>query len=65
MDTSSYNWGWTSAAAWNTLHQQLDREARYLYIDLEGSSYTIPGSLGSISSDTQLSVLKVGVNYKF
>lgn len=66
VDTSSTNWGWTIGGGVEyAFTNNWTAKLEYLYIDLEGSSYTIPGSLGSISSDTQLSVLKVGVNYKF
>lgn len=66
VDTSETNWGWTIGGGVEyAFTNNWTAKIEYQYIDLEGSSYTIPSTLGSISADTQLSVLKVGVNYKF
>ncbi|MEP9379389.1 outer membrane protein [Aquabacter sp. CN5-332] len=66
VDTSETNWGWTIGGGVEyAFTNNWTAKIEYQYIDLDGSSYTIPSTLGSISADNQLSVLKVGVNYKF
>ena len=66
VDTSSTNWGWTIGAGVEyAFTNNWTAKIEYQYIDLEGSSYTIAPTLGSISADTQLSVVKLGLNYKF
>ncbi|TCT04353.1 outer membrane protein [Aquabacter spiritensis] len=66
VDTSKTNWGWTVGGGVEyAITNNWTAKIEYQYIDLEGSSYTIPGTLGSISADTQLNVVKLGVNYKF
>ncbi|MEW6255663.1 MAG: outer membrane protein [Pseudomonadota bacterium] len=66
VDTSSTNWGWTIGGGVEyAFTNNWTAKIEYQYIDLEGSSYTIAPTLGSISADTQLNVVKVGINYKF
>ncbi|HQR91671.1 MAG TPA: outer membrane beta-barrel protein, partial [Caulobacter sp.] len=64
--TSETNWGWVIGAGVEyAFTNNITAKLEYLYIDLDGSTYTIPSTLGSIQADTNTSALKVGVNYKF
>ncbi len=66
MGTSSTNWGYTVGAGVEyAFTNNITAKLEYLYVDLTGSDYTIPSTGGSINTDTDMSVLKVGLNYKF
>ncbi len=66
VSTSETNWGWVVGAGLEyAFTNNWTAKIEYQYIDLGGSNYTIPSTGGSISADSQLNVLKVGVNYKF
>ncbi|OYX12148.1 MAG: hypothetical protein B7Z15_10440 [Rhizobiales bacterium 32-66-8] len=66
VDTSETNWGWTVGAGVEyAFTNNWTAKIEYQYIDLEGSTYTLPATFGSIAADTNLNVVKLGVNYKF
>ncbi|MBA4788928.1 MAG: outer membrane protein [Pseudomonadota bacterium] len=66
LSTSETNWGWTIGAGVEyAFTNNITAKLEYLYVDLNGSNYTIPSTLGSVEADTNTSLLKVGVNYKF
>lgn len=66
VSTSETNWGWTIGGGVEyAFTNNITAKLEYLYVDLDGSTYTIPSTLGSIQADTNTSVLKAGVNYKF
>lgn len=66
VSTSETTWGWTVGAGVEyAFTNNITAKLEYLYIDLDGKTYTIPSTLGSIQTDNDMSVLKVGVNYKF
>ncbi|MEW6255013.1 MAG: outer membrane protein [Pseudomonadota bacterium] len=66
VSTSETNWGWTIGGGVEyAFTNNITAKLEYLYIDLDGSTYTIPSTLGSIQADTNTSALKLGVNYKF
>ncbi len=58
--TSETNWGWTIGAGVEyAFTNNITAKLEYLYIDLDGSSYTIPSTLGSIQADTQTSLSRL------
>lgn len=66
ISTSQTNWGWTIGAGVEyAFTNNWTAKIEYLYVDLQGNSYTIPATLGSVNADTNLNLLKLGVNYKF
>ncbi|TCT07682.1 outer membrane protein [Aquabacter spiritensis] len=66
VSLSQTTWGWTIGAGVEyAFTNNITAKLEYLYVDLIGKTYTIPSTLGSIETDNDMSVLKVGVNYKF
>ncbi len=66
VSTSQTNWGWTIGGGVEyAFTNNWTAKLEYQYIDLQSNSYTIPATLGSISADTNLNIVKLGVNYKF
>ncbi|MGU3496616.1 outer membrane protein [Xanthobacteraceae bacterium A53D] len=66
QDTSSTNWGWTVGAGVEyAITNNFTARLEYLYIDLDGNKYSDVFTGDSLSTSLDMSVLRVGVNYKF
>lgn len=66
VGTSNTNWGWTIGGGVEyAFTNNWTAKLEYQYIDLDGTTYGIPSTGGSIQGDTNASLLKLGVNYKF
>lgn len=66
VNTSNTNWGWTIGGGVEyAFTNNWTSKLEYQYIDLDGTTYGIPSTGGSIQADTKASLLKLGVNYKF
>ncbi|WP_051357073.1 outer membrane protein [Azorhizobium doebereinerae] len=64
-DTASTNWGWTVGAGLEyAITNNFTAKIEYLYVDLGGNNYIFP-NLSTLDTSFDMSVLKVGVNYKF
>ncbi len=69
--SSSVRWGWTlGAGAEYAITDHVTIKGEYLYVDLGSQDYIIPASpMGTESitwkSNTQLNILRLGMNYKF